>query len=80
MTTCSSSGAGECGVRAALALREASYTGPVTLIGAERHEIGLDHARAGDVVVLSEGGSWFAYPYWLDDRMAPDFARWYRFP
>jgi hypothetical protein len=19
--------------------------------------------------------AWFAYPYWLDDRMAPDFAR-----
>jgi len=45
------------------------------LTGAERQEIGLDHARAGDVVVLSEGDSWFAYPYWLDDRMAPDFAR-----
>ena len=30
-------GAGECGARAAFALREAGYTGPVTLIGAERH-------------------------------------------
>jgi 3-phenylpropionate/trans-cinnamate dioxygenase ferredoxin reductase component len=30
-------GAGECGARAALALREASYRGPVTLIGAEPH-------------------------------------------
>jgi 3-phenylpropionate/trans-cinnamate dioxygenase ferredoxin reductase component len=30
-------GAGECGVRAALALRERGYDGPVTLIGAERH-------------------------------------------
>ena len=30
-------GAGECGVRAALALREEGYDGPVTLIGAERH-------------------------------------------
>ena len=30
-------GAGECGTRAALALREAGYTGPVTLIGAEPH-------------------------------------------
>lgn len=30
-------GAGECGVRAALALREQGYDGPVTLIGAERH-------------------------------------------
>ena len=30
-------GAGECGVRAALALRENEYAGPVTLVGAERH-------------------------------------------
>jgi 3-phenylpropionate/trans-cinnamate dioxygenase ferredoxin reductase subunit len=30
-------GAGECGTRAALALREAGYEGPVTLVGAERH-------------------------------------------
>jgi hypothetical protein len=45
------------------------------LVGAERQEIGLDHARAGEVVVLSHDDAWFAYPYWLDDRMAPDFAR-----
>ena len=30
-------GAGECGARAALALREEGYDGPVTLIGAEAH-------------------------------------------
>jgi 3-phenylpropionate/trans-cinnamate dioxygenase ferredoxin reductase subunit len=30
-------GAGECGARAALALREQGYAGPVTLVGAERH-------------------------------------------
>ena len=30
-------GAGECGARAAFALREEGYAGPVTLIGAERH-------------------------------------------
>ena len=30
-------GAGECGTRAAFALREEGYAGPVTLIGAERH-------------------------------------------
>lgn len=30
-------GAGECGTRAAFALRENGYTGPVTLIGAEHH-------------------------------------------
>jgi predicted AlkP superfamily pyrophosphatase or phosphodiesterase len=42
--------------------------------GANRSAIGLDHPRAGDLVVLSAADSWFAYPYWLDDRMAPDFA------
>ena len=26
-------------------------------------------------MVLSEPDAWFAYPYWLDDRLAPDFAR-----
>ena len=45
------------------------------LTGAERREIGLDHPRAGELVVLSRADSWFAYPYWLDDRLAPDFAR-----
>lgn len=30
-------GAGECGTRAAFALREEGYVGPITLIGAERH-------------------------------------------
>lgn len=30
-------GAGECGARAAFALRELGYAGPLTLIGAERH-------------------------------------------
>lgn len=41
----------------------------------ERAELGLDHLRSGELVVLSEPDSWFAYPYWLDDRRAPDFAR-----
>jgi predicted AlkP superfamily pyrophosphatase or phosphodiesterase len=35
----------------------------------------LGHPRAGDLVALAKPDSWFAYPYWLDDRRAPDFAR-----
>lgn len=44
-------------------------------VGEERAEIGLDHPRSGEVVALSKPDAWFAYPYWLDDRQAPDFAR-----
>ena len=35
----------------------------------------LDHARAGDLIAVAKEGAWFAYPYWLDDERAPDFAR-----
>jgi predicted AlkP superfamily pyrophosphatase or phosphodiesterase len=45
------------------------------LAGEERAEAGLDHPRAGELVLLAEPDAWFAYPYWLDDRRAPDFAR-----
>jgi predicted AlkP superfamily pyrophosphatase or phosphodiesterase len=45
------------------------------LVGQERAEIGLDHERAGDIVLLAAPDAWFAYPYWLEDRLAPDFAR-----
>lgn len=43
--------------------------------GEERSEIELNHPRAGELVVLSEHDAWFAYPYWRDDRVAPDYAR-----
>jgi hypothetical protein len=45
------------------------------LAGAERASIGLDHPRAGDMVALCAADSWFAYPYWLENERAPDFAR-----
>ncbi len=41
----------------------------------ERGEIGLDHPRSGELVVLSQPDAWFAYPFWLEDRHAPDYAR-----
>ena len=43
--------------------------------GEERADIGLNHPRAGDLVVLAKPNAWFAYPFWLDDRKAPDYAR-----
>jgi predicted AlkP superfamily pyrophosphatase or phosphodiesterase len=36
---------------------------------------GLDHPRAGELVLVAEPGAWFTYYYWLDDTSAPDFAR-----
>jgi hypothetical protein len=45
------------------------------LAGDERAEVNLDHPRSGEVILLSEPDSWFAYPFWLDDRAAPDYAR-----
>jgi len=45
------------------------------LAGEERAEVGLRHERAGELVVLSDHDAWFAYPFWLDDRLAPDYAR-----
>jgi len=45
------------------------------LAGDERGAIHLAHARSGEVILLAEPDSWFAYPYWLDDARAPDYAR-----
>jgi predicted AlkP superfamily pyrophosphatase or phosphodiesterase len=35
----------------------------------------LDHARSGEVVLVSTSNSWQAYYWWLDDQRAPSFAR-----
>ena len=40
-----------------------------------RRKAGLDHARAGDLVLLAAPGKWFSYYHWLDDARAPDYAR-----
>jgi predicted AlkP superfamily pyrophosphatase or phosphodiesterase len=45
------------------------------LQGEERARVGLDHPRSGDLVVLSRPDAWFAYPFWLEDQLAPDYAR-----
>jgi predicted AlkP superfamily pyrophosphatase or phosphodiesterase len=44
------------------------------LAGEERAEVHLAHPRSGELVVQSEPDAWFAYPFWLDDRLAPDYA------
>ena len=43
--------------------------------GEDRAAVHLNHRRSGDLVALSEPDAWFAYPFWLDDRLAPDYAR-----
>src|SRR5205807_6860454 len=45
------------------------------LAGEERMEIDLHHGRSGDLIALAEPDAWFAYPFWEDERLAPDYAR-----
>jgi len=45
------------------------------LDGAGKRDAGLDHPRSGELVALAAPDRWFTYYYWLDDRLAPDFAR-----
>jgi predicted AlkP superfamily pyrophosphatase or phosphodiesterase len=40
-----------------------------------QREFELQHHRSGELVALADPDAWFAYPYWLDDDRAPDFAR-----
>jgi predicted AlkP superfamily pyrophosphatase or phosphodiesterase len=42
---------------------------------AEKIAAGVDHLRAGDLIVVAQENAWFTYYYWLDDARAPDFAR-----
>jgi hypothetical protein len=45
------------------------------LSGPERQRRGVDHPRSGEVVLISKPDRWFAYYWWLDDALAPSFAR-----
>jgi hypothetical protein len=42
---------------------------------AAQREFGIDHERAGELVVVADERSWFTYYFWLDDAVAPDYAR-----
>ncbi len=54
----------------------AALPGVAEVLDAEgRAAYGLDHERAGDLVLVAEPDAWFTYYYWLDDAKAPDFAR-----
>lgn len=36
---------------------------------------GIGGRRAGDLIAVAEPRAWFTYYYWMDDALAPDFAR-----
>lgn len=38
-------------------------------------EYHIDHERSGDLVLMADAQSWFTYYFWLDDALAPDYAR-----
>ncbi|MEI2678840.1 MAG: nucleotide pyrophosphatase/phosphodiesterase family protein [Burkholderiaceae bacterium] len=42
---------------------------------AGKQAAGLNHARAGELVAVARADSWFTYYHFLDDALAPDFAR-----
>lgn len=35
----------------------------------------ISHERSGELLVLAERNCWFTYYFWLDDALAPDYAR-----
>ncbi|QGJ69997.1 Type I phosphodiesterase/nucleotide pyrophosphatase [Planctomycetales bacterium 10988] len=35
---------------------------------------GIDHPRSGELVVIAAPGAWFTYYFWLDEKVAPDYA------
>ncbi len=43
--------------------------------GDERSEVGLDHKRSGEVILIAGDTHWMAYYWWFDDAAAPAFAR-----
>jgi hypothetical protein len=45
------------------------------LVGDERAQIGLDHPRSGEIVLLSRPDRWFAHDWWTSDADAPDYQR-----
>jgi predicted AlkP superfamily pyrophosphatase or phosphodiesterase len=58
------------GVREALGDQD----GVRVLDRAAQRSLGVDHPRAGELVLIAPPGCWFAYPYWLEESRRPDFA------
>ena len=47
----------------------------LVLDSAGKEQYHLNHDRSGEIVAIAKPDAWFTYYYWLDDRVAPDFAR-----
>lgn len=56
-------------------LLEATEGVALVLDEADKQGYHLDHPRSGELVALAKPEAWFTYYYWLDDNVAPDFAR-----
>ena len=53
-----------------------AQAGIASVLGmAEKTAFGINHARAGDLIAVAAERAWFTYYYWMDDALAPDFAR-----
>lgn len=55
-------------------LLEAESAVEKVYVGKARAEIGLDHAHAGEIVVLAKENAWFEYRWWDDFAEAPEYA------
>ncbi len=53
-----------------------SITGVERVIGRnEQVALGIDHPASGDLIAIADADAWFAYYWWLDDALAPPYAR-----
>lgn len=41
----------------------------------EQRQFGIQHERSGELLAVAAEGAWFTYYFWLDDAVAPDYAR-----
>lgn len=56
-------------------VRDALLAAPGVDSVVEPRELSLDHPRSGDWIALAKRDSWCAYPFWLEEAKAPDYAR-----
>ncbi|MEO1800013.1 MAG: nucleotide pyrophosphatase/phosphodiesterase family protein [Cyanobacteria bacterium J06629_2] len=47
----------------------------LVLDSAGKEQYNLNHDRSGELIAIAKSNAWFTYYYWLDDKLAPDFAR-----